>query len=229
MIRMTSRVHPLPPGPLAADWTVEVARRVRTLWWLKGTATPLGIGLFFIAYFWVMRHPLEPFTVMPLTALDHAIAFRPEALPLYLSLWVYVSLPPALFAGARDLGTYAVGSFVLGASGLLLFLLWPTAVPTFDIDWARYETMAFMKSIDVAGNACPSMHVAFALFAAFWLQRLMRQMRVPRGLHLLSALWCAGIIYSTIATRQHVVLDVVAGAAVAVLVAALQWRHLPRD
>jgi membrane-associated phospholipid phosphatase len=55
----------------------------------------------------------------------------------------------------------------------------------------------------------------------------MRQMRVPRGLHLLSALWCAGIIYSTIATRQHVALDVLAGVALALVVAGLQWRRLP--
>lgn len=227
MARMTSRAHSLPPGPLAADWIAEGWRRLRTLWWLKGTATPLGITLFFIAYFWVMKHPLVAVTVMPLTGLDHAIAFQPEALPLYLSLWVYVSLPPALFAEGRELAAYAAGCFVLGATGLLLFLLWPTAVPVFDIDWSRHDWMAFMKGLDVAGNACPSMHVAYALFAAFWLQRLMRQMHVPRGLYLLSALWCAGIIYSTIATRQHVVLDVVAGVALAVFVAALQWRHLP--
>lgn len=227
MVRMTSRAEPLPPGPLAADWTVEVMRRVRTLWWLKGSVTPLGIGCFFVAYFWVLRHPMDVVAVMPLTALDHVIAFRPEALPLYLSLWVYVSLPPALMANARELGTYAAGCFVLGASGLVLFLLAPTAVPVFDIDWARHAGMAFMKSVDVAGNACPSMHVAFAIFAALWLQRLMRQIQVPRGLQLASALWCVGIAYSTIATRQHVVLDVVAGAALAVLVAAVQWRHLP--
>jgi membrane-associated phospholipid phosphatase len=202
-------------------------RRLRTLWWLKGTATPLGISVFFVAYFWVMQHPLSTVTVMPLTALDHAIAFRPETLPLYLSLWVYVSLAPALFADARELATYAAGCFALSAVGLLLFLLWPTAVPVFDIDWTRHASMAFMKSMDVAGNACPSMHVAFALFAALWLQRMMCQMRVPRGLRLLSALWCAGIIYSTIATRQHVALDVLAGIALALLVAALQWRRLP--
>ncbi|UUZ71359.1 hypothetical protein LP415_20210 [Polaromonas sp. P1(28)-8] len=34
---------------------------------------------------------------MPVIGLDQLISFEPLALPLYLSLWVYVSLLPAFF------------------------------------------------------------------------------------------------------------------------------------
>jgi membrane-associated phospholipid phosphatase len=223
---MSERASYLPSASDTAAWTGEAARRLGTLCWLKCASTTLGITGFFMAYFWVMEHSLGRFTVMPLTALDRAISFRPDALPLYLSLWVYVSLPSALCANARELGSYALGCLALGLAGLSVFLLWPSAVPAFGIDWSVHPWMAFMKSVDEVGNACPSMHVAFAVFAAVWLQRQMRHMRVPRWLYLLSVFWCVGIVYSTIATRQHVALDAYAGIVLAILIAALHGRWL---
>ena len=65
--------------------------------------TTLGMMSFFAAYFWVLHHPLFPVTTMPLTAVDRLIRFRPETLPLYLSLWFYVSLVPALLIDRREL------------------------------------------------------------------------------------------------------------------------------
>jgi membrane-associated phospholipid phosphatase len=97
-------------------------------------------------------------------------------------------------------------------------------VPVPAIDWSRHPSMAFLKSADAAGNACPSLHVAFAVFSACWFGRLLRQLGAGRIARIGNVLWCAGILYSTVATRQHVFLDVVAGAALGALVAvASQW------
>ena len=41
--------------------------------------------------------------VMPVIWLDRLIGFQPQALPIYLSMWVYVSLPPALLSTRREL------------------------------------------------------------------------------------------------------------------------------
>ncbi len=68
-----------------------------------------------------------------------------------------------------------------------------------------------MKSVDAAGNACPSLHVAFAIFTALWLARLLREVMAPLAVRLFNAGWCAAIIYSTLATKQHVAVDVFAG------------------
>jgi membrane-associated phospholipid phosphatase len=189
-------------------------------------ATTLGITAFFVAYFWVLHHPQSPLTTMPLTALDRALDFRPEALPLYLSLWLYVSLAPALLKSGRELSAYGLATLALSVVGLCIFILWPTTIPASDIDWAKHPSVAFLKSVDVASNACPSLHVAFAVFTALWLERLLLEMRTGVGLRVLNLLWCLGILYSTIAIRQHVVLDVVAGALLGGLVAALHMRAL---
>ena len=57
---------------------------------LKSIGIPLFIAVFFGAYFYVLKHPAYPVSVMPVTWLDGLIGFAPAALPLYASLWVYV-------------------------------------------------------------------------------------------------------------------------------------------
>ena len=202
-------------------WRSELARRLCALWHIKLLATSLGITAFLMAYFWVLRHPLFPVTVMPLTALDRAIGFHPGSLPLYLSLWAYISFGPAMLSSARSLAKFGAVTLGLSLAGLSIFILWPTAVPPFPIDWTLHPSMAFLKNLDLAGNACPSMHVAFAVFTAIWLQRALREIKAARALRWLNWLWCAGIVYSTVATLQHVVLDVLGGTALGCVFAAI--------
>ncbi len=143
--------------------------------------------------------------------LARAISFRPETLPLYLSLWAYISLGPALLRNGRELMSYGLATLALSVAGLGIFLVWPTAVPPFEIDWSLHPSMSFLKNLDLAGNACPSLHVAFAVFTAIWMARLLRDIGSGRALRVLNWLWCLGILYSTVAIRQHVMLDVLAG------------------
>jgi membrane-associated phospholipid phosphatase len=187
----------------------------------------LVMTLFFIAYFWVLKHPLFPVATMPHTAVDRLIAFQPEALPLYLSLWFYVSLAPALLIELREIVSYALAAVGLSVIGLGIFLFWPTNVLWSDTDWSQHPAFAFLQSVDASGNVCPSLHVAFAVFTAVWLNRLLRQMRAGKIVCAFNWLWCLGILYSTVAIRQHVVLDVLAGAGLGAFVAVvhLRWLH----
>ena len=63
-----------------------------------------------------------------------------------------------------------------------------------------------------------------AVYAAFWLHRIFVQIGAPTLLRWLSVLQCAVILWSTMAIRQHVFIDVLAGAAVGVLFAWLSIR-----
>jgi membrane-associated phospholipid phosphatase len=191
-------------------------------------ATVLGIGAFLVVYFWLLRNPLFPVTMMPLTALDQWVGFEPQALPLYLSLWFYVSIAPALLQDRRELLSYGLATLAMSVVGFAIFLFWPTSVPVSVVDWSLHPSISFLKSIDLAANACPSMHVAFAVFTALWLQRMLGEMRAPWPLHALSAAWCLGIVYSTMATRQHVAFDVLGGVVLAWVAAALHMQLLNR-
>lgn len=200
--------------------------RLLTWWPAKLLGTTLGMMVFFVAYFQVLNHPLHAVFLMPLTAVDRWIGFQPAFLPVYLSLWFYVSLAPALVVDSRELLSYGLAAMALSVIGLGIFLLWPTAVPASDVNWAQHPAFGFLKAADAAGNACPSLHVAFAVFTAVWFGRLLRQIGAGRALRSLNWLWCLGILYSTIAIRQHVALDVLAGAVLGALVAAVHLRWL---
>ena len=201
---------------------------MRLFWVTKMLATTLGITAFFVAYFWILRHPFFPITIMPVTVIDRLIAFRPETLPLYASLWFYLALPPALLKDGCEVRTYGLATFALSVIGLSIFLIWPTAAPEFEIDWSQHPSMSFLKTMDVAANACPSLHAAFAVFTGIWLERLLRELHVGRLGRALNWLWCLGILYSTLATRQHVALDTLAGAALGAVIALLHIGALRR-
>jgi hypothetical protein len=209
--------------PTPTGWLSRCGPRLLVFWPAKMAGTTLGMTAFFMAYFWVLHHPVGTVTEMPLTAVDRLVGFQPAALPLYLSLWLYVSLAPALVTDRRELFSYGVTAIILSVLGLGIFLFWPTVVPTADVEWSRYPSFAFLKSADAPGNACPSLHVAFAVFSAVWFERLLRLVGAGRLVRVLSWLWCLGIVYSTVATLQHVFLDALAGAA---LGAAVAWMHL---
>lgn len=209
--------------PSPAGWFRRCGPRLLVYWPAKMLGTTLGMTVFFVAYFWVLNHPAGPVTVMPRTAVDEFIGFQPLALPLYLSLWLYVSLAPALVTDRRELFSYGVAALVLSVSGLGLFVLWPTAVPLADMDWSLYPAFAFLKAADASGNACPSLHVAFAVFTGIWFDRILRGLGTGVTARTINWLWCLGIVYSTVATLQHVFLDALAGAA---LGAAVAWLNL---
>ena len=55
-------------------------------------------------------------------------------------------------------------------------------------------------------------------------QRLLRYLGAPHWLRALNWLWCLGILYSTLATKQHVAIDLYAGVALGLAVALLRPR-----
>lgn len=209
-----------------SPWYRQAAAAISTHIYLKSIGTPLFIGLFFGAYFYVLKNPAYPITVMPVTFLDRLIPFQPQAFIVYVSLWVYVSLPPALLATRRELYGYGAAMAATCLAGLGIFYFWPTAVPPAGIDWARYPGMEFLKNLDASGNACPSLHVATVVFSGMWLHRLLRRFGAPWWMLMINGVWCAGIVYSTLAVRQHVAVDVLAGLALGVLAARWSLRGL---
>src|SRR5579872_5001022 len=76
------------------SWRSDLSRRFHAHLPLKALAITGAIGLFMAIYFLLLRHPLFPITVIPLTSLDRLIGFEPWSLLPYASLWVYISIAP---------------------------------------------------------------------------------------------------------------------------------------
>jgi membrane-associated phospholipid phosphatase len=199
-------------GIESLSWPRQMVPRLLTHFRYKVVGFVLYMVLFFAAYFALLRHPLFPVTQMPLTALDQLVPFCPPGLVLYLSLWFYVSLGPSWIIDRDEVEACLWSLIGMGLSGCAVFLLWPNAVPAPQVDWSRYPSFAFLKTVDDAGNACPSLHVAFAVFSAFYIGMMLQRMGAAAWVRALNWAWCLGIVWSTMAIRQHVALDVYAGS-----------------
>jgi hypothetical protein len=197
-------------------------RRMRHGFVFKTLGISGFMALFFLAYFELLRRPGLQATVMPLTALDAAVPFTPGSLWVYLSLWVYVGIPAGLAPNLRVLLHYGAWCAALSAAGLVCFWLWPTQIPPglAPADAARHAGFALLQGVDAAGNACPSLHVASAVFAACWVHGTWRRMGAGAPPLVVNAAWAVAIAWSTLATKQHVALDVLAGTALAGVFAA---------
>jgi hypothetical protein len=208
----------------------RVADCVRAWFWLKAVGTTVFMWLFFIGYFHLLRYPAQAPLVMPLTPIDLWIAFEPWALWPYFSLWFYVALPPSLLTSFRSLLSYGIWVGALCIAGLACFYFWPTAVPRQTLSTEGLAGFDLLRGVDAAGNACPSLHVAAATFSAWWLHRLLGALALPPWLRSANALWYLLIVWSTLATRQHVWLDVVGGLTLALLFTppSSRWIGLPR-
>lgn len=213
-------------SPAHEGWAGALLARARLHFLLKTVGITAFVWLFFIGYFWVLRNPGYETTLMPLTALDRLVPFEPLALFPYLTLWFYVGLAPGLTRSFRHLVVYGLWATALCVTGLTIFYFWPTAVPPPPPEAAGYPGFALLQGVDAPGNACPSMHVAVAIFSALGLEHLLRGVGAPRWLRLVNAAWFLAIAWSTLATKQHVALDAAAGALLGSTFAlfSLRWR-----
>ncbi|MCB6182915.1 phosphatase PAP2 family protein [Leeia sp. TBRC 13508] len=177
--------------------------------------------LFFVGYLYLLHHPSGNITRIPTTIVDQIVPFSMYGLPVYLSLWLYVSLPNFLihtFAELADYGWRVATPCVLG---LAIFYFYPTMITPNPADWHGIESIEFLKKVDAAGNACPSLHVAMALYSCLWMHWRLARIRAAKWVNVINWAWCIGIIWSTMAIRQHFFIDVLAGILLALTTAYL--------
>ncbi|MGJ7615504.1 MULTISPECIES: phosphatase PAP2 family protein [unclassified Variovorax] len=199
----------------APTWLAALWQRCTTLFPLKLAGNLVATIGFFPLYFWIMKNAGQVW-VLPLTAFDRLIAFSPVLLPVYLSLWGYIALPVLLAKDRRELWGFSFGCASMTVLALLVFWFMPTAIPNFAVDTTPGTSLQFLKMVDSAGNAFPSLHVSFSVFACVVLARQLRQVGAPAWLRVVNVAWAAAIVYSTMAVRQHVLVDVLGGFALGV-------------
>lgn len=210
-------------GAPAWPWYRQIWPRFFRLLWLKAAGTAVIMSVFFVGYFQVLRHPAFALSTMPTTLIDEWVPFYAPAMLVYASLWFYVPLAPSLLLGLRELLSYGFWVVGLCASGLLIFYYWPTTLAPQAIDRGDQWGFGILQGIDAAANACPSLHVATAAFSFYWFDRVLKDMHAGARMRALNMLWFIAIALSTMATKQHVFIDVVAGFA---LGTAFAWGSL---
>lgn len=214
----------LPSASVGDSWQKQCLQRLAQHWHLKSIATASFMAVFFYGYFSILHAPMFPVTTMSVTLIDEWIPFWPSAFYMYASLWVYTSLVPALQPNFSRLVVYGFGIGLVCLTGLAFFFFLPTAVPYASADWFNDPALVVLRKFDMTGNACPSLHVASAIFTAICLNCQLSSMHSPAWLKVASWVWCAFIVYSTLAIKQHVLWDALAGIILGVAVALIYQK-----
>lgn len=162
----------------------------------------------------------------PELALDRAIPLVPAWSVVYGSLFC-AALLPVFVVHQQELIRRTVLAFIaIWLASYACFVAWPTAAPAHAAPGADSFggwVLAAIYDSDVRYNCFPSLHVAQCVLAALICSR------VHRGVGLACGAWAALVALSTLFVKQHYVVDVVAGAALAWLAHVALVRSYPRD
>ena len=165
-------------------------------------------------------------TYVPYTALDRPFPVEPAWMLVYGSLYVFVVLLPLLVVRQWDLGRRALQAFLMvmlvSYAG---FLLYPAAAPRPAqvpgggfLPW----TLRLAYALDTEYGCFPSLHVAYSFVSALTCYRVHERVGIA------AALWASLIGLSTLYTKQHYAVDVIAGALLALVAYAVFLRGHPR-
>ncbi len=160
-----------------------------------------------------------------MTWVDRAIPFLPGLAVPYMSFWGYIVAAGLFLTTRTDIWRYACVMIGIGVIGNLVFLVYPTQVPP------RPDYMpsayAFVVEYDSTGNACPSLHVAVTLFSMMVMHGWLADFRWSALLRSIAWAWAVVIIFSTVALRQHMAIDVVFGVVLGVAGGIVWYLRLP--
>jgi len=167
------------------------------------------------------KHPVPPPSWLT-TPLDSAIAVVP------LAVWAYISWYPSslavLLAGRENFRRLCVAEFIAFLLCSTIHILWPVTIerPALDaLTGASARALRAIYAIDKPVSLFPSFHAAVA--------PILVQLRPSSPLlRVFIWAWMGSICLSCVLTKQHYVLDVVAGLAVGGMSVVLAERVLQK-
>ena len=151
------------------------------------------------------------------TAVDESVPFLPGTVWIYFSDYLLVAAAFMLQTTWPEVRRYVKTYLALLVVGAVIHLGWPTVFPreAFPVDPSTVSAraLATLRGVDAATSCLPSMHVAGSYLAAF---ALWRHRPAIFGAFVL---WATGVAVSTLTTKQHYLVDIFAGLALAMAIA----------
>ena len=151
---------------------------------------------------------------VPALALDERIPLQPEWVLVYGPLYLFlILLPLFVIRTDRHLRRTFYAYLAVWITAFAGFVLYPTIAPrpgdSIEAEGFAAWGLNFLYSADTPYNCFPSLHVAHSFVSAFSVSRV-------HGTLGAGAIACALLVaVSTLFTKQHYVLDVVAGILMA--------------
>lgn len=215
----------LTPAPEASrvGWSDIVTLMTRT----QPVTIPMVALFSIIPFYLYIGSLIQDRTLhMPELALDRIFPLEPAWSLAYGSLFL-AALLPVFVVHQQELIRRTINGFLaIWLFSYVCFLVYPTvgsrAEEYVGEGFAAWG-LRFIYSADHRYNCFPSLHVAQCLLAA------LACYRVHRGVGGVACAWALLVGVSTLYTKQHYVLDAIAGALIAYVAYAVFLRSYPRE
>jgi membrane-associated phospholipid phosphatase len=164
---------------------------------------------------------------VPELAWDRVLPLQPSWALVYGSLYLFLILLPVFVVRQEELIRRTVWAYLMvWMIAYVCFLMYPTmasrpakVMGEGFVVWS----LRFLYSSDPPYNCFPSLHVAHSFVSALTCYR------VHRGVGIAAALSASVVGVSTLFTKQHYVLDVIAGMFLALVAYIVFLRRYPRE
>lgn len=164
---------------------------------------------------------------VPAIGFDAAIPLVPAWSLIYGALYFFlIALPVFVVREEAHLRRTVWAFLSVWITAYACFLAWPTVAPRPDaVPGTGFGAwgLRLLYDLDPPYNCFPSLHVAHSFVAA------LASSRVHRGVGMAALVSASLVALSTLFTRQHYVLDVIAGVLMAIAAYAVFVRPLPRE
>jgi membrane-associated phospholipid phosphatase len=152
-----------------------------------------------------------------LSSLENRIPFLPYTIWIYLSEYILFVVIFFLCKETENLNRYFYAFLFMQFTSVLIFCLWPTIYPRElfpiprDTDCITYFVFESLRRTDTAASCFPSLHVSSVYLSIFTFLTEQKN-KFPFFL-----IWGTIIALSTLTTKQHYLVDIVAGFIMAIL------------
>ena len=213
-----------------SDSTWSLAwRSLRNPYPLSASTAALMVLLFVMVPFYIFIAEWMPGRTLhaPEVALDRLVPLQPAWALVYGSLYLFlILLPLFVVRQPAQIRRTVLAYLAVWSTAYVCFLAYPTAAPrpasvagSGFVVWG----LKFLYEADPPFNCFPSLHVAHSTVSALTCSL------VHRGVGLVAGACALLVGISTLFTKQHYVLDVVAGILLAGVAFALIFRGHTRD
>ena len=185
--------------------------------WLFAAA---GYIVFCVLYLLTGNFHLRTPTILTPSAVDEKIPFLAWTVWIYNSQFFFLIINIYLMREPRNLSRTLYAMVLVSLFSFCIFAIFPTTLPREFATGTGLTAKAFqtLYAIDSSSNCFPSLHVALAWISAIgvWNER--------KVFGAFICLWAMMITLSTMTTKQHYFIDVIAGLILAALFRILLMR-----
>lgn len=212
-----------PAAPSPEGWRVTWSTVAQSLNRPYRVTLPMVMLVSLVPFYLVIGGRAESSVVhAPALALDRLLPLSPEWSLIYGALYAFLIVLPVFVIRHEELIGRTVRAYLsIWMLAYICFLVYPTTAPrphTVLGNGFAVWGLRFLYDADPPYNCFPSLHVAHSFVSALACQRVNRTVGFV-------AISCASLVaLSTLYTKQHYVVDVVAGILLALLAFAVFLR-----